>query len=157
MSKGTELARVDAPHINALRQDLAVVKAMAPQIVGRYAINLQGKAYITVAGATLLANALGYAVREVGVVRIEIPGAGWAWEATSEIIDTETGNVIGRGSGIVCDDENPWGKRPMFARRAMASTRAAGRALRLSLGHLFGYLGDKVATTTAEEMPEENS
>jgi hypothetical protein len=127
MSKGTELARVDAPHINALRQDLAVVKAMAPQIVGRYAINLQGKAYITVAGATLLANALGYAVREVGVVRIEIPGAGWAWEATSEIIDTETGNVIGRGSGIVCDDEKPWGSRPMFA------------------------------TTTAEEMPEEGT
>jgi hypothetical protein len=56
MSKGTELARVDAPHINALRQDLAVVKAMAPQIVGRYAINLQGKAYITVAGATLLGH-----------------------------------------------------------------------------------------------------
>jgi hypothetical protein len=37
----------------------------------------------------------------------------------------------------------------------MASTRAAGRALRLSLGHLFCYLGDRVASVTAEEMPED--
>jgi hypothetical protein len=55
----------------------------------------------------------------------------------------------------VTDDEKPWGSRPQFARRAMASTRAAGRALRLSLGHLFCYLGDRVASVTAEEMPED--
>ena len=77
------------------------------------------------------------------------------WEATCEILDIETNTIIGRGSGIVTDDEKPWGSRPQFARRAMASTRAAGRALRLSLGHLFAYLGDKVATVTLEEMPEE--
>ena len=54
------------------------------------------------------------------------------------------------------DDEKPWGTRPQFARRAMASTRAAGRALRLSMGHLFAYLGDKVQTVTLEEMPEDS-
>ena len=97
----------------------------------------------------------GYAVREVEVKRVDFGGGISGWEATAEILDIETGTIIGRGSGIVTDDEKPWGSRPQFARRAMASTRAAGRALRLSLGHLFCYLGDRVASVTAEEMPED--
>lgn len=143
------------PQLDPLRSNLAVVKALAPQVMARYTINLQGKAYVQVAGASLIANALGYTVREVAVNRVDFGGGINGWEATCEILDIETNTVIGRGSGIVTDDEKPWGSRPQFARRAMASTRAAGRALRLSLGHLFPYLGDKVASTTAEEMPEE--
>ena len=77
------------------------------------------------------------------------------WEVTCEIIDVQTGITIGRGTGIVTDDEKLWSTRPQFARRSMASTRAAGRALRLALGHLFVLLGDKVATVTREEMPDE--
>jgi hypothetical protein len=146
------------PKISALeplREQVSIVKALAPQITTRYCIQLQGKAYVQVAGATLLANAMGYTVREVEVKRVDFGGGISGWEATAEILDLDTGIIIGRGSGIVTDDEKPWGSRPQFARRAMASTRAAGRALRLSLGHLFCYLGDKVATTTAEEMPED--
>jgi hypothetical protein len=146
------------PKISALeplREQVSIVKALAPQITTRYCVQLQGKAYVQVAGATLLANAMGYTVREVEVKRVDFGGGISGWEATAEILDLDTGIIIGRGSGIVTDDEKPWGSRPQFARRAMASTRAAGRALRLSLGHLFCYLGDKVATTTAEEMPEE--
>jgi hypothetical protein len=146
-------ARVTA--LEPLREQVRIVQALAPQITGRYAITLQGKSYVQVAGATLLANAMGYSVREVSVERKEFGGGLFGWEATCEILDLETGTIIGRGSGIVTDDENPWGKRPQFARRAMASTRAAGRALRLSLGHLFAYLGDKVQTVTLEEMPED--
>jgi len=146
------------PKISALeplREQVSIVKALAPQITTRYCIQLQGKSYVQVAGATLLANAMGYTVREVEVKRVDFGGGISGWEATAEILDLDTGIIIGRGSGIVTDDEKPWGSRPQFARRAMASTRAAGRALRLSLGHLFCYLGDKVATTTAEEMPED--
>jgi len=141
--------------LEPLREQVSIVKALAPQITTRYCIQLQGKAYVQVAGATLLANAMGYTVREVEVKRVDFGGGISGWEATAEILDLDTGIIIGRGSGIVTDDEKPWGSRPQFARRAMASTRAAGRALRLSLGHLFCYLGDKVATTTAEEMPED--
>ena len=141
--------------LEPLREQVSIVKALAPQITTRYCVQLQGKSYVQVAGATLLANAMGYTVREVEVKRVDYGGGLSGWEATAEILDLDTGAIIGRGSGIVTDDEKPWGSRPQFARRAMASTRAAGRALRLSLGHLFCYLGDKVATTTAEEMPED--
>ena len=64
------------------------------------------------------------------------------------------GRVLGRGSSICMDDEKEWGNRPMFARRAMASTRSAGRALRLLFGHMFTMLGDDVASVTKEEMPD---
>jgi len=157
----TDITRVppaDAKRLVALeplRGQVDIVKALAPEIMKRYAIQLQGKTYVQVAGATLLANGMGYTVREVEVKRVDFGGGVTGWEATCEILDIETNTVIGRGSGIVTDDEKPWGSRPQFARRAMASTRAAGRALRLSLGHLFAYLGDKVAATTLEEMPED--
>jgi len=141
--------------LEPLRNQVGIVKALAPQVLSRYTVALQGKQYVQVAGASLIANALGYTVREVSVERKDFGGGVTGWEATAEILDIETGTIIGRGSGIVTDDEKPWGTRPQFARRAMASTRAAGRALRLSMGHLFVYLGDKVATVTLEEMPED--
>lgn len=144
------------PALDPLRHQVGIVQALAPQVLSRYAINMQGRTYVQVAGATLIANAMGYTVREVEVKRVDFGGGVTGWEATAEILDLETGTIIGRGSGIVTDDEKPWGTRPQFARRAMASTRAAGRALRLSMGHLFAYLGDKVATVTLEEMPEDS-
>jgi hypothetical protein len=144
------------PALDPLRHQVGIVQALAPQVLSRYSIQLQGKTYVQVAGATLIANAMGYTVREVEVKRVDFGGGVTGWEATAEILDLDTGTIIGRGSGIVTDDEKPWGTRPQFARRAMASTRAAGRALRLSMGHLFAYLGDKVQTVTLEEMPEDS-
>jgi len=154
----SELAKLPAQPVAALeplREQVRIVQALSKQVTERYCITLQGRQYVQVAGATLIANAMGYAVREVEVRRVDFGGGISGWEATAEILDIETGTIIGRGSGIVTDDEKPWGSRPQFARRAMASTRAAGRALRLSLGHLFCYLGDRVASVTAEEMPED--
>jgi hypothetical protein len=151
----TELATVEAATpLTRARFEAHVAKEMGPHVVRTFSIELQGKRYVQVAGATALASGCGYAVREVEVRRFDVDGIK-GWEATAEIVDRSTGYVIGRGSGIVTDDERPWGSRPQFARRAMASTRAAGRALRLSLGHLFALMGDRVATVTAEEMPND--
>jgi hypothetical protein len=155
-SEITKAKPVQNPALEPLRHQVGIVQALAPQVLSRYSIQLQGKTYVQVAGATLIANAMGYTVREVEVKRIDFGGGLHGWEATAEILDIETGQIIGKGSGIVTDDEKPWGTRPQFARRAMASTRAAGRALRLSMGHLFAYLGDKVQTVTLEEMPEDS-
>jgi hypothetical protein len=148
--KASELAALEP-----IRSDIRLVHAMREEIVKRYTVQLQGKRYLTVAGQTLIANGLGYCVREVSVLRVEIPGCGFAWEATCEVLDVETNTVVGRGSGIVSDDEKPWGSRPQFARRAMACTRAAGRALRLTLGHLYMQIGDGIQPTAVEEMPHD--
>lgn len=155
-SEITKAKPVQNPALEPLRHQVGIVQSLAPQVLSRYSIQLQGKTYVQVAGATLIANAMGYTVRELEVKRVDFGGGVTGWEATAEILDLDTGTIIGRGSGIVTDDEKPWGSRPQFARRAMASTRAAGRALRLSMGHLFAYLGDKVQTVTLEEMPEDS-
>jgi hypothetical protein len=145
---------VPVSSLDRARFEATVTREMSRYIAETHCTNIQGKQYVTVAGASALAAGCGYSVREVGVERTEVGGVG-GWVATAEIVDRSTGMVVGRGSGIVLDDEAMWKSRPQFARRAMASTRAAGRALRLSLGHLFPYLGDKVATVTLEEMPED--
>lgn len=49
-------------------------------------------------------------------------------------------------------DENPWGKRPRFARRSMAITRAASKAYRISFGFLMNMAG--YSATPYEEMNE---
>lgn len=117
-------------------------------------VSLQGKRYVTVAGATMIASACGYSVRETSSryqpAQEPLPGF---WEVEAEVLDLETGLIVGRGKGLVADDEPAWGKRPIFAKRAMASTRAAGRALRLCIGHLFVALGQGVQSVTLEEMP----
>lgn len=117
-------------------------------------VSLQGKRYVTVAGATMIASACGYSVRETSsryqTAQEPLPGF---WEVEAEVLDLETGQVVGRGKGLVADDEPAWSKRPIFAKRAMASTRAAGRALRLCIGHLFVALGPGVQSVTLEEMP----
>lgn len=134
----------------------AVPGAIARYVLENLTVPLQGKKYVTVAGATAVASALGFSVREAeGGSRYvpptdHLPGY---WECTAEVLDP-AGMVVGRGSGMVTDDERPWSTRPHFARRAMSSTRAAGRALRMCVGHLFVGLGHGVQAVTLEEMPE---
>ena len=137
--------------LTLLRDTLAI---LGPRIVREHTVRMGDKYYITVAGVTLVAATFGYHVREVGARRIDVDGVG-AWEATSEVVRASDGMVLGRGSAICMDDEKGWEKRPQFARRAMASTRSAGRALRLFFGHAFTMLGENVATVTREEMPED--
>jgi hypothetical protein len=161
MSESNEIQVFNAGEITArLSEERQVVRFMSKRILASYATNLGGRTYVQVAGATYLAAALGYTVREVEARRVTIDlGNGQtlgAWEAVSEVIDRD-GVVRGRGSGICADDEPSWSKRPHFARRAMASTRSAGRALRLLVGHLFPLLGEAVASVTAEEMPNEQA
>lgn len=155
----TELAVYDTGSIQAsLTTQRDVLRFLAKRVLADYATRMNGRVYVHVAGATLIAAAFGFSVREVKARRVTIDlGNGetlGAWEAVSEVVDA-SGTVRGRGSAICADDEPMWAKRPHFARRAMASTRSAGRALRLLFGHTLPMLGDGVQTVTFEEMPHE--
>lgn len=147
----SEAVEAQVAPVVLLRDTLSV---LGPRILKEHSTTIDRKVYVHVAGVTLIAAAFGYHVREVGAVRIDIDGVG-AWEATAEIVRGSDGMVVGRGSAICSDDEKAWGKRPQFARRAMASTRAAGRALRLFFGHALTMCGENVATVTREEMPDD--
>jgi hypothetical protein len=62
------------------------------------------------------------------------------------------GEKVYEGRGWVGMDEKRWGSAPMYARRAMAQTRAIGRACRHGLSWVRVLLGDNYSGTPAEEM-----
>ncbi|MFZ9300941.1 MAG: hypothetical protein ACO23V_08195, partial [Chitinophagaceae bacterium] len=62
------------------------------------------------------------------------------------------GLVIGEAEGFVGDDEKTWASRPLYARRAMAQTRAMSRAARSVFAHVVVLMDAGLSTTPAEEM-----
>ena len=62
------------------------------------------------------------------------------------------GIVLATAEGFVGDDEPMWKKRPMYARRAMAQTRASSRVCRSAFAHVVVLIDKDLGTTPAEEM-----
>ena len=138
-----------------LSDQRAYALACRDHVLKHHVVKMQGRAYVTVAGATQVASLMGFSCRECGCVFVHAQeGLAAHWLATVEVVDRD-GQVIGRGSAICSTEERQWKNRDSFAQRSMAITRAAGKALRLCLGHVFAMLGDGVQATTAEEMPPE--
>jgi hypothetical protein len=109
---------------------------------------IQRKRYVRVEGWTTLGAMMGVLPREVDVV----PDGEGGYTATVELIRATDGQVIGRGSAAVGMDEPTWAKRPGYARRSMAVTRATGKAFRLGFSWIMTLAGYEV--TPAEEMPQ---
>jgi hypothetical protein len=153
---GVITPRISGPMTATQRIDEAqtLLAAIGPSVKAQYMIDIQGRQYLQVAGAASLGFALGYTTRIAHCDRA-LTGDGLPhWVATAEVIDTATGEIVGRGTAHVFDDESPWGKRPQFARAAMCQTRAQGRALKGVVGWLFGMLGAE--GSLHEEMPSES-
>lgn len=135
-----------------------------------WAVNINGKKYLQFEAWQTLARFYGLTVRTTetkfvnyGTTTVkkydkfkktytteerEVKG----FEAISEVVNKE-GVIVGRGEGACLTDEDTWFGRPLFSLKAMAQTRASGRALRQMLSWiavLGGY-----APTAAEEMPRE--
>jgi hypothetical protein len=75
--------------------------------------------------------------------------------AVGEVRRVRDGLVIATAEGFVGDDESTWAKRPIYARRAMAQTRAMSRAARSAFAHVVTLMDAGLATTPAEEVPQE--
>lgn len=125
--------------------------AACRQIVLQCSMKLQGKKYIKAEGWQALAAACGYSPRisEVQVLENE------DIRAVCELVRLSDGEVVARAEGYVGVDETTWSRRPRYARRAMAQTRATSRACRSALAWIVPLLDAGLETTPAEEIPHE--
>lgn len=108
---------------------------------------IQGKNYVPCVGWQAIAIAHGCTASARAVEAVE-----GGIRAIGEVRRMDTGTVIAEGEGFVGDDEKMWASRPMYARRAMAQTRAISRACRSAFAHVVVMIDKDLGTTPAEEM-----
>jgi len=115
--------------------------------------NIQGKKFVNVEGWSTMGGMLGIVPRECGTPVLRKEDDGYEeYEATVELVRVSDGAIIGRASAIVGTDEKTWAKRPRYARRSMAVTRATGKAYRLGFSWIMSIAGFQ--PTPAEEMQD---
>ena len=122
------------------------------EIVIATASKIGGRDYVAVEGWMAIAIAHGCIASTMDVHRVTDEGCeGFA--ATGVLRRMSDGVEIGRAEGFVGDDEKTWGKRDVYARRAMAQTRSVSRVCRSAFAHVVVMMKSGLATTPAEEMP----
>jgi hypothetical protein len=107
---------------------------------------IQGRDYVLCEGWTTLATLCGLMPREVACENLE-----GVYVAVVSLVRISDGVELTRASAECGGDgDETWQKRPAYARRSMAITRATSKACRIALSwimHLAGY-----QVTPAEEM-----
>lgn len=128
-------------------------------IVKQTAMTIQGRQYVKVEGWQAIASAAGCGVSIVEVTE-ELSGI----KSVAEVRRLSDGALVGRGEGFVGEDEPTWSggkvgektypRRPDYARRALAQTRAISRACRSAFAFIVVLIDANLSTTPAEEVPE---
>jgi hypothetical protein len=122
------------------------------EIVVATATKIGGRTFVAVEGWQAIAVAHGCVASAIDVHRVTDEGCeGFA--ATGVLRRMSDGVEIGRAEGFVGDDEKTWGKRDVYARRAMAQTRAISRVCRSAFAHVVVMMKAGLQTTPAEEVP----
>jgi hypothetical protein len=133
--------------------------SLCKKIVVASATTIQGRKYVCVEGWQAIAVAHGCTASARDVERVE-DGV----RAIGEIRRMADGQVIATAEGFVGADEPVWFggkdargkthvKRPDYAIRAMAQTRAISRASRSAFAHVVVMMNAGLSTTPAEEVP----
>jgi hypothetical protein len=147
-NEATSLAKVDMESGAGVQMRKATDSAgVCREIVLRTVQSIQGKKYVKVEGWQAIANTFGCVASARDVE--EVAGG---IRAIGEVRRMSDGQVVATGEGFVGDDEPTWAKRPMFARRAMAQTRAISRACRSAFAFVVVLIDSGLSTTPAEEM-----
>jgi hypothetical protein len=144
------------------------------EIVVATASEIQGRRYVAVEGWQAIAVAHGCTASSRDVERVE-----GGVKAVGEVRRMSDGALIATAEGFVGEDEPTWfggtmkrwkwgqkrgekiwydeemPKRPDYAIRAMAQTRAISRACRSAFAHVVVMMKEGLATTPAEEVPFE--
>ncbi len=134
------------------------VAGVCREIVSRTAQSIQGRKYVRVEGWQSIAAAYGCVASSKNVQ--EVPGG---VSATGELHRVSDGALIATAEGFVGADEPTWygglnqygktlPKRPDYAIRAMAQTRAISRVCRSAFAFVVVMIDSKLSTTPAEEM-----
>ena len=155
-------AAITVPSGAALYRVSTDAAALCRDIVVATASNIQGRKYVQVEGWQAIALAHGCAASSGDVVRFEDGSV----SATGRVIRIDTGTLIASAEGYVGADEATWfggknaygkilPKRPDYAIRAMAQTRAISRACRSAFAHVVVMMNVGLSTTPAEEVPDE--
>jgi len=134
----------------AIRERADTAAKVARDLVLQSAIQLQGKRYIPAEGWQSLAAVLGLSPKIVSVQELENGDV----IAVAEIVRVSDGNVLSRAEGYCGTDEQAWAKRPRYARRGMAQTRAISRACRSCLSWVLPLVDRDLEMTPAEEIPQ---
>lgn len=134
--------------------------SICKDIVIATAQNIQGRKYVRVEGWQAIATAHGCVASVSHVEKIE-----GGVRAIAEIRRMSDGRVINCAEGFVGEDEPTWyggksrnktlPKRPDYAIRAMAQTRAISRACRSAFAHVVVLMNAGLETTPFEEVPSE--
>jgi hypothetical protein len=117
------------------------------ELVVKTAMKIQGRRYVQVEGWQAIANAFGCVASARDVEKVE-----GGYRATGQVVRVSDGKVLAEAEGFVGDDEKTWASRPVFARRAMAQTRAMSRACRSAFAFVVTLMDAGLETTPAEEM-----
>lgn len=150
-----------APPSELVAKGQAVANACR-KIIETCSMSMQGRNYILAEGWQALAAATGLSPRIESVDELH----GGDIRAVCVLIRLSDGEIVSRAEGFVGTDEttwfggevvNKWGtkklpKRPKFAIRAMAQTRAVSRACRSALSWVVPLIGKNLETTPAEEI-----
>lgn len=146
-----ELAPIPAPAVNPAMQIIAAKDAanVCGEIVRRCAVSIGGRRYIPVEGWQTIAAAFGCVLSAGSVEAIE-----GGIRAVGKVIRISDGLTLAEAEGMVGDDEPTWARRPAYAKRAMAQTRAMSRAARSAFAFVVTLIDKNLSATPAEEVPE---
>ncbi|HEX6827273.1 MAG TPA: hypothetical protein VF077_13220 [Nitrospiraceae bacterium] len=137
------------------------VAGVCGEIVKRTAKYIQGRKYVQVEGWQSIAAAHGCVASATNVQRVD-----GGFSAIGELRRSD-GTLVATAEGFVGEDEptwfggesvDKWGKkktlpkRPDFAIRAMAQTRAISRVCRSAFAFVVVLIDSNLSTTPAEEM-----
>lgn len=128
--------------------------ALCKAIVTATAKRIQGRNYVQVEGWQAIATAHG-CVASAGEVKRVTDADAAGYLAIGKVVRMDNGQTIATAEGFVGDDERMWAGRPVYARRAMAQTRAISRACRSAFAHVVVMMQANLETTPAEEVPLE--
>jgi hypothetical protein len=136
--------------VAAYHRQATDVAGVCKDIVHATAQSIGGRKYVRVEGWQAIATAHGCVASARDVEKID-----GGWRAIGEVRRMDTGATIATAEGFLGEDEPVWAKRPEYAKRAMAQTRAISRACRSAFAHVVVLIGGGLETTPAEEVPAE--